>query len=972
MKALRFENAAGIRMTLEKTGDSGMSRLVAGCLFSCVLLSATCAAADAQGPPAASSESAYTLDTIVVTGSYIRRTNAESPSPVTTIDADQIAKSGLNSIADVIRTVSADNSGTLSQAFSGAMAGGADGVALRGLTVDATLVLVDGHRMANYPLSDDGQRQFVDIDSLPMAIVDRVEVLKDGASATYGSDAIAGVVNVILKKQFTGVDVSATAGSTDRGDGLSQRFAATWGTGNLDSDGHNLYVSIEGRHQQAIPQLARGSYVSASDLTPWGGPNLYGGVVTGSLPNPLTTYTVPGQVLPVSGGVVQDQTPYQLPGCSAQDVARAGGPGNGCAWDTNAYKKLQPRTAGLDLSTRWTQRLGGWTNALSTSYYLSQAEQYRQPNAYNVGIALVPFAWAGALSGTVNQFNPATTRIVLPSNSRDNPFNPASPYFAGAQAYYNSIGSNFSNYVGDPALFFGALTNLPGQHTMYGTDVYRIVDDLTNTLGAWDVAVSVGYVRDVTRITYQGFLYVPALYAALANGYFVGQDATLDTPAQNAALVPETHDTATSDVAFVSATGSRRLFALPGGEVALAAGLESRIVHENNPGEPYALQGDILMDGSFYARGSQSVSAAFAEIVAPVLSSLEIDAAGRVDHYNTSAGTAFTPKVGFKWTVIPQFSLRGTYAQGFRAPGIAESGNAGSASSVAPAPVDPVRCPVTNAIGDCGGPGSSVALLTRSNPDLKPEKSRSYTFGAIIEPVPRNALTVDYFYIRRDHEIAPAPYSLENAIRTPAPPGSALPGAIIEYLTPYVNASYSITSGIDVGWKTMLDLGRYGLVTTRIDATHIIQQQQTFGDVTYHFVGTVGPTALSGSTGTPGNRGSLTIDWTRGALSLGTTLNYRSAMQGIDPSLDTPGSPPVCLQLSATNPHCYVAGFGYANVYGQYQVTARLQVMANVTNVTNRLPPLDTVTYGGQNYDASYDQAGAIGRFIEASVRYRF
>src|ERR1700679_2314251 len=287
-----------------------MNRLAVSGIACCLLLIPIFAGADTNGPPPPGAPSGGTLDTIVVTGSYIRRTNTESPSPVTTIDADQIAKSGLSSIADVIRTVSADNSGTLSQAFSGAMAGGADGVALRGLSVDATLVLVDGHRMASYPLTDDGQRQFVDIDSLPMAIVDRVEVLKDGASATYGSDAIAGVVNVILKKQFTGVDVSANAGSTDRGDGLSQRFAATWGTGDLGADGHNFYMSLEGRHQQAIPQEARGSYIAASDLTPWGGPNLYGGVVNGGLPNPLTTYTVPGQVLPVSAGAVQNQTPF--------------------------------------------------------------------------------------------------------------------------------------------------------------------------------------------------------------------------------------------------------------------------------------------------------------------------------------------------------------------------------------------------------------------------------------------------------------------------------------------------------------------------------------------------------------------------------------------------------------------------------------------------------------------------------------
>ena len=435
-----------------------MNRVLAcGLAFALLSNPILAAPADGSGPPAPASSSGGTLDTIVVTGSYIRRTNIESPSPVTTIDAEEIAKSGLPSIADVIRTVSADNSGTLSQAFSGAMAGGADGVALRGLSVDATLVLVDGHRMAAYPLADDGQRQFVDIDSLPMAIVQRVEVLRDGASATYGSDAIAGVVNVILKKEFVGAEVSAGAGSSDRGDGLSQRFSATWGTGSLDGDGHNFYMSLEGRHQQAIPQLARGSYVSASDLTPWGGPNLYGGVINGSLPNPLTTYMVPGQVLPVKGGTVLDpsQTPYQLPGCSAQDTALAADGGGGCAWDTNAYKKIQPRTAGLDFSTHWSQKLGGdWLNTLATSYYLSQAEQYRQPNSYNVGISLVPFAWAGALGGSINQFDPTTTQVMLPANSLDNPFNPASPYFAQARKFYSTVpGANFNSYIGSQALF---------------------------------------------------------------------------------------------------------------------------------------------------------------------------------------------------------------------------------------------------------------------------------------------------------------------------------------------------------------------------------------------------------------------------------------------------------------------------------------------------------------------------------------
>ncbi|HEY4444386.1 MAG TPA: TonB-dependent receptor [Steroidobacteraceae bacterium] len=943
-----------------------MNRLTAswvpGCLLLIPLAGAAVAAspaADANGP-ARDSPSA-TLEAIVVTGSYIRRTDTESPSPVTVLNSEEMVKEGFNSLADAIRSVTADSSGTLTQAFSGAMAGGASGVSLRGLSVDATLVLVDGHRMAPYPLADDGQRPFTDISSLPMGIVDRVEVLQDGASAIYGSDAIAGVVNVITKKQFTGLDLSAGAGSTYRWDGQSQRFAATFGAGDLAADGHNFYFNVEFRHQESISQEARGSYIRALDLTPWGGPDLRGGVVTGNLPLAGTTYTVPGQVAPLIGGQAADAF-YQLPGCAAKDVIPNGG---GCAWDTNQYKKLQPRTEGLNLSAHWTQTLAGdWSNAVSANYFLSQSEQYRQPNAYNVGIPLVPFVWAGAKSGIVNQFDTTTTQIVLPANSLDNPFNPASPYASGAQAFY---GPAFSGYVGQPALFYGALTDIPPQHSLYSTDVYRLVDDLAGTVGAWDVGAAAGYVRDETHVTYQGFVNVSALNAAFASGTFrVGQNAYLNSPALLASLAPETHDVAISDIAFISATAGRKLLPLPGGDLAVATGVEARVWRENNPGQPGAPQGNILMDGSFYASGSQTVQAAFAEFSAPLLHSLELDAAGRVDHYQ-AAGTAFTPKFGVKWKILPQLALRATYARGFRAPGIAESGNAGTATSVAPAPVDPVRCPVTGAAADCSGQGSAVAILTRSNPNLQPEKSRSFTLGVIIEPIKQFNLTVDYFNIRRTNEITTAPYSEDNAVRTPTPAGSSLPGQIVAYVVPYVNASYSLVSGVDSELKTGLDLASYGKLSLRLDLTHLIQSQQTVDGTTYHWVGTVGPTALSGSVGTPASRGSATLDWTVGPMSTGVTFNYRSQMRGIDESLGG-----TCLQLSATNPHCYVAGFGYATVYGHYQWNTHLDVTATITNVTNRLPPLDTVTYGGQNYDASLDQAGAIGRYMEAAFHYRF
>ncbi|WP_153061456.1 TonB-dependent receptor plug domain-containing protein, partial [Escherichia coli] len=148
--------------------------------------------------------------------------------------------------------ISANNMGSLGQATPGAFGAGGSGISLRGLTVGATLVLIDGHRMASYPLPDDGQRDFVDIASIPVDAVERVEVLKDGASAIYGSDAMAGVVNVILKRSQQGSALHAELGSATRGDGRSAKVSGVRGFGDLDRDGWAGYLAVSARRQNAI------------------------------------------------------------------------------------------------------------------------------------------------------------------------------------------------------------------------------------------------------------------------------------------------------------------------------------------------------------------------------------------------------------------------------------------------------------------------------------------------------------------------------------------------------------------------------------------------------------------------------------------------------------------------------------------------------------------------------------------------
>lgn len=934
----------------------------------------------AQGPPAKTrhtkDQSEPQLDTVVVTGSYLRRTNTETPSPVQLITSEQIEKSGMKTISDVIRNVSADNSGSLTQNFSGAMAGGASGVSLRGLTLDATLVLVDGHRMAPYPLADDGQRPFVDLSSLPLSMVERVEVLKDGASAIYGSDAIAGVVNVILKPQFKGLQVDGSLGSSYRADGLRQHASILYGFGDLGQDGYNVYFNLEYRHQASISQQDRPSYLSDLNLTPYGGSDRRGGVVQQAYPND-GIFTVPGMVAPQYAVQASDPNAgyFPLPGCAPQNLLPSpdGGvtPG-GCLWNINQYNKIQPRTAGLNLSGRWTQNLGaGWQNVLTASWFNSQAEQYRQSDNYSTGPVTVPYTWVGSNGVLVDQTDPFATNMVLPPGSPDNPFNPASPYFAAAEAFYTAHGANWASYVGQPALFYGVLTDFPDQQIKYDTNVFRLADDVTAALGSWNLTFSLGYVHAATRSTYIGFIRNSLLGAALASGaYRVGANAGLNPPSLYSSLAPQTEDTAVSELAYVSAHASRSLLQLSGGPLALAVGTEARTLRQNNPGEPYAPQGDIIMDGSFYARGSQAVSAAFVELSAPLLHSLELDAAGRVDHYNVPKSTSFTPKFGIKWTPIEQLALRGTYARGFRAPGIAEADVSGAGSATT-APVDPLRCPYTNKPSDCGQ--GSAATLSVGNPNLKPERSRSYTLGVVVEPIRRVSFTFDYYNILRNDEIVPAPLGLEPPVRGVQQPGTTYPGPIIYYPQPYVNAAYSNTSGYDGALQAVVPLRRYGRLTFDLDANYVITSDQTFidpinGNATYHYAGTAGPTAIGGAVGTPRTRGTFTVDWTRGPLSLGTIIHYRGVMKGIDES--TSGDQ--CLQLSVSNPHCYIASFTYEDVYGQLAYGDHLQFNATVTNLTNRLPPLNTITYGGFNYNPSLDQAGAVGRYFELGVRYEY
>src|SRR5215831_15760319 len=220
------------------------------------------AAAIAGGalPPSISYAADEPLEEVVVTGSILRRTDTETPSPVTVLSSESLEQRGINTISEAVQRLSANNAGTIQAGWNTGFnfASGATAPALRGLTVQATLSVADGLRMAPYPLADDGQRNFVDLNTIPSAIVDRIEVLRDGASSTYGADAIAGVINVILKKEIRGVEGRVESGISERGDSDNQRVQLTAGYGDLADQGFNIYLSGEYQHVGTVYNRDRG------------------------------------------------------------------------------------------------------------------------------------------------------------------------------------------------------------------------------------------------------------------------------------------------------------------------------------------------------------------------------------------------------------------------------------------------------------------------------------------------------------------------------------------------------------------------------------------------------------------------------------------------------------------------------------------------------------------------------------------
>ncbi|WP_338771207.1 TonB-dependent receptor [Massilia sp. METH4] len=893
------------------------------------------------------------MQRVEITGSSIKRATAETASPVQVIGREELLRSGKSTVSEYLQTLTVDGAGSLPTGFGNGFAAGSTAISLRGLGATSTLVLLNGRRMAPFARADDGQKSFTDLSTVPMQIVERIEILKDGASSTYGADAIAGVVNIILRKDVQGLEFKADTGWSRYDDGKQNKASVTFGKGDLDEDKYNWVVNAEYMQSDRIQNSDRKgrAYIGSGDLRPYGfpiGTQFAGGYISGT--NNANASLVGAIRNPVTTNYVS------LPGCSTLSAtADQTGANGGCLHYQDQWRDMQPEIESINLYTKGTLQINPATQAYMELGYSKRSTAFSMtPPSITPTVAFPPNAQ------TPQGFISYGNQNLMAASHPQNPF--------GAPARVRYLAGDI------------------GVHERNADNEFRrFVVGVKGALAGWDYDAGYTYSDSKLDLLYTNMLNMNVLTQALGNPasqyfpYYIGTEAYRNPASLYQALVVNAMSHSKTSLAVVDFKASRELpIALPGGNIGLAIGAEHRREKVSNPSLAGSENGSI--NSSYVAAfGDSKVSAVYAELLAPLLKTLELSAAVRYDKYDNFNST--TPKVGLKWTPTRTFALRGTYTEGFRAPGAAE-GSSSSQSTGTSTVIDPIRCPGgTPAAGgatatDCGIP---VAAVKVGDPNLQPETSKGMTLGLVWDPFEGTSVALDGWKIKRENEINPLPYNeaaaLPTAIRNDnnlVQNGQVIPnsGTLILTQAPYRNSSYTEVSGVDLDIRQRLRLGDYGRATLGLVITHVASWKRHESATTvYQYAGTHGNCDTSNCAGTPKNKVNASASWDIGAWNFTGNLNWRDRMKniyfegGLCASTLANGQP--------GTKDCEIASFTTLDLSTRFNVSKNFTLFASVNNVFDKIAPLDPLTYGGISYNPM-DASGAIGRYFKVGASYKF
>lgn len=662
------------------------------------------------------------VEEIIATGTRLR--NVAPTGHVEVLTSEEIAKLGLSTAEEIVRSLPQNYSTVTSASTAGAGQGGPGtpsrslgtaSVGLRGLGSDATLVLVNGRRVASSPIFDGNGA--VNLNGIPVSAIERVEVLFDGASAIYGSDALGGVINFILKKNWTGAETSVRyLNGANGGDeqSISQTLGTSWTSGSVT-------FGIDHKRSDSVDAAKAGSI--SSDYTAFGGPDL-------GVDNPFRASGPNGNIVSANTFGQLGSLPQGTTGnaWTAADLSPANVP---------IFNRLARAGAGtadseetgvtLSLSQKLSERITGFLDVLYSQ---------RDNEAFNAG------------SNFVFQFVPAS-----------NPFNQTGEdVFVGYQPPADS-----------PLAQFRQFSDQTDMNISVGADFEIANDWLVSTVGTFGESETVSKTIMANQF---GSAFNDALFGiGPALNFFTGEhDPGLDLTSLVGPDVIDGQDNqvtkAETNSFEISANGS--LFSIAGGDVAAVAGAQLRTENIDYGSDPFAQLVNRIPDGQ--AKLERDVVALFLEGSVPLvgesnqvtgIKQLLLTVAGRWEDYEMTyifdgEGTAprkisfdnFSPRLGLKWQIVDGFSVRASWSEGFRAPGLLELGQPFRLLS----PSIPINDP------DAPGatPGNPVTVFVPlgrgGNPQLEPETADTISIGFEWKPPSVQGLTVKVNYTDLDHK----------------------------------------------------------------------------------------------------------------------------------------------------------------------------------------------------------------------------
>lgn len=871
-----------------------------------------------------------TLDRIEVTGSRIKRAEVEGALPVTVIGRDQLETSGDISVADYLRNTSFNTFGSF-QSTSGSSGQGFTGISLRGLGTNRTLILIDGRRAPTAPMIGNSQ----DLNSIPMAAVERIELLSDGASAIYGSDAIGGVVNVITRKDFEGIEASIGMGLPSEAGGDTREMSLVIG-----SSGERSRVLAGASHsfRDVIFTRDRDYWYNVPGASVYSN-NFSQSTSTATsqrLNHPVFGTAVPG--LCTNGD--QSDLFYQAADRSCQ-FDHAATSANLTSLDNRAVFAR----GDVQINDNWM------------AYFTSSVNRTKSFGRY----APVPSSpWPGGairlVAGSPNHPSTQASAGGLNPNATD----PYYAQFAGRDLFlfhrFAALGARDGNTENTTSSFMLGFEGL-----------------------LWDkVDVDFGARYVQSRAISLGTNYVVGGLAqtAINAGRYNIYNPYSGNPGGLGITATISRDMETS-VKEVFGTAGFDLFSLPGGNAAAVVGAEYREEAYQDIYDPLSSGGQIVGSAGNSAAGTRNVKAAYAEVLFPFFTGFEMSLAGRYDQYS-DYGNDFAPKVSFRYHPIDSLTFRASYGKGFRAPSLDILSQKAAFSATATS--DPSTCFMLTGSRSCN---TQVSTYSIANPNLESENSKQWSAGVVWDATDWINTSLDYYNIKIENQIAQislgtvvgclrGTVSLCPSSLSTFPQGTVLPneplglgaqfdpatGGIVNAQTGFGNIGYFETEGFDWNVRTNFDLGGMGRMRNHLSAGYVSNYAGNGGQNT------------AGRKGLPRIRANLNNTWSYTNWDFNWNISYIHGTQSQAyrewlALLNTPNH----TASQASN----FAFFGAApkrlpswvihDVQASFKAPWNATVTVGVNNVANKIPVFESI-YGGTSYDSTlYDPWGRVVYF---------